>query len=153
MNAIKCTIVSVLSVVALVAATLSAQAAYSIIYRVSGITNYSGAIATAIHCTNLNADSQRVKVTVYDYDGAVKGTASLRIRSGKTRTFVTSPIALYAGQSNLATGQVWTGYATILSTRGQMVCSVVVLDPNNAVPGFATDLHMVRYPRGGGGEE
>jgi len=144
-----------LACLTLVPEMVSAQAAFQVIYRTAGLVASAGptGLGTAIHCTNPTNARANVRVLVYRHDATLVGHGTVAIAPKRTRTIATGPTALFPSATDLNTGSVFQGQAVIKSDTSRVFCSVVVLDRGSAVPKFMTRLHMVKYPRGDGGED
>ena len=147
--------VALLTCLAAVGTAVPAQAAFRDIYRAAGVVESTGVsgFGTAIHCTNSANATANVRVILYRHDALVMANVVVPIDPGDTATIATGVTGLFPSATNLNTGNIFQGQAVIRSDSTDVFCSIVVLDRGNVVPKFMTRLHMVKYPRGGGGED
>ena len=119
------------------------------IYRVSGVSDNGGAqstgIATVFHCTNLSAETERLRFVVRADFGAVLADHSFNVPSLRTHTSGTHVVNLFTLDAPvLSPGIVLNqGFVDIHSTSLNVHCSAMIVDAAASVPqGIA--LHMVR---------
>ncbi len=136
----------------------SAQAAprapegMDILYLFSGATDdgKKGAAdrkeATAVTCTNANNVTATIQVKLYQWNGALVGNGSVNVPPLGTRTFSTQNTTLYFDDVILATGggtdAIFQGSGEVLSNRGAIVCTAIVLDPLGYPPVFMDRLTL-----------
>src|SRR5215216_6343252 len=112
-----------------------------IIYRTSGVTD-NNAWATVLHCTNLSAVTETVRVVVRNGNGAIAANVDQFLPTFGSQTFETRNTAPLFGGFNLATG-VLQGSAVIASITTFIFCSAMIVDAALTPHGIA--LHLVRF--------
>ena len=111
-----------------------------------------GSIGTAFTCTNTLASTVVVGVEIFGPGGTARNDASatsVAVAPGATVIFVTTTMALFQADSNLAPGPLSKGSARILTTASskasqQVLCSAILADRLNNPPLAMTSLPIIR---------
>src|SRR5215216_3332414 len=122
--------------VAAMAFVLPAHAATTdpiqVIYRTSGVTQLTA--ATVIHCTNLSAVPEIVRVVVRGETGAILANVELPVANFRTVTFSTASTALFPGEVPLPTGGFVRGTAVVAAISVFLFCSAMIVEAANPFP-------------------
>lgn len=128
-----------------------------LIYLVSGVRATGGeamtGVATSFLCTNKSAETQAIRIRVFDAGGNLVGDRISTVAAGFTVTMSTHSTALFIEHVQLSPGiAIAQGTASIMATTSGVICSAMMIDASVAVPnGIA--LHMVRYNANNGSLE
>jgi hypothetical protein len=114
-----------------------------VVYQATGVRD-SATAATVVHCTNLGVASRTVFVDIYDFDGSFDCSVSTSIAPNETRTLATRPTNLYFEDAtcNAAPATEQGSLDISLNSATALMCTVQVIDPAAATPGFVTTLDL-----------
>jgi len=120
------------------------------IYTVTGVTSATGGLETVFHCTSMDKKPFKMGIEIFKGDGTgplndvAAGNGEQDFNPGQSRTIVTSSnVDAFDEDKNItALGSVDQGSARIVSTSSNIVCTAMLVDPNNAPPTSMVSLNV-----------
>jgi hypothetical protein len=116
------------------------------LYHFAGVLNDSvKERGTVVLCTNLDgAISTLIEVQLYNWDATHVDTGSIPVGPLETATFESTTINFYVADVAMNAGLVDQGYGRILTSHGNVVCTVQVLDADGSPPAWSMDIPLYR---------